>query len=240
MLADGIIDLCGVDTVGVSSVTTAGELDVFGYDSVVSDETGEVVSVDDVVACGDDPLLPDAVRVGGHLSVVDDTLVCGAGVARSGRGDTEAVVGSEVAQRGWVDGLICADGSLRPEPPPMHTQCVCVALSDLCVGRTLSIPVLLPQCLLQVETWRCPHCLNCCMYCQHDACSKWRQGGARIIGLSDFCVGMRLPITILLLQQCLLQVQTGRCPHCLNCCMSCHHDVCSKWRTAYTLYYMHT
>ena len=81
MLADGIIDLCGVDTVGVSSVTTACELDVFGYDSVVSDETGEVVSVDDVVACGDDPLLPDAVRVGGRLSVVDDTLVYGAGVA---------------------------------------------------------------------------------------------------------------------------------------------------------------
>ena len=43
---------------GVNSVMTAGELDVFGYDSVVSDETGQVVSVDDVVACGDDPLLP--------------------------------------------------------------------------------------------------------------------------------------------------------------------------------------
>ena len=103
----------GVDepVCGVSSAMIAGELDVFGYDSVVSDVTGEVVSVDDVVACGDDPLLPDAVRVGGRLSVVGDTLVCGAGVARSGRGDTEAVVGS---------------------------------------------------------------------------CSKWRQGGARIIGLSDF------------------------------------------------------
>ena len=75
MLADGIIDLCGVDTVlsgvdtvvsggdtvvsgvdeyvcGVSSIMTADELDVCGCDSVVS---GEVVSVDDVVACGDDP-----------------------------------------------------------------------------------------------------------------------------------------------------------------------------------------
>ena len=103
VLADGILDLCGSDAVvsgadepvcGVSSVMTAGELDVFCYDSVVSDETGEVASVDDVVACGDDPLLPEAVRVGGRLSVVGDTLVCGAGVTRSGRGDTEAVVGS--------------------------------------------------------------------------------------------------------------------------------------------------
>ena len=109
VLADGILDLCGGDAVvsgagepvcGVSSVMTAGELDVFGYESVVSDETGEVVSVDDVVACGDDPLLPDAVRVGGRLSVVGDTLVCGAGVARNGRGDTEAMVGSGVGQRG--------------------------------------------------------------------------------------------------------------------------------------------
>ena len=100
MLADGILDLCGSDAVvsgadepvcGVSSVMTAGELDVFGYDSVVSDETGEVVSVDDVVACGDNPLLPDTVRVGCRLSVVGDALVCGAGVARSGRGYTKAV-----------------------------------------------------------------------------------------------------------------------------------------------------
>ena len=33
-----------------------------------------------------------------------DTLVCGAGVARSGRGYTEAVVGSGVAQRTWLGG----------------------------------------------------------------------------------------------------------------------------------------
>ena len=122
----GDVVVSGVDepVCGVSSVMTAGDLDVFGYDSVVSDETGEVVSVDDVVACGDDPLLPDAVRVGGRLSVVGDTLVCRAGVARSGRGDTEAVVGPGVAQRGWVVGLICADSSLRPEPPPMHAMCL--------------------------------------------------------------------------------------------------------------------
>ena len=125
---DAVVSGADEPVCGVSSVMTAGELDVFGYDSVVSDETGEVVFVDDVVACGDDPLLPDAVRVGGRLSVVADTLVCGAGVARSGRGDTEAVVGSRVAQRGWVDRLICADDSLRPEPPPMHAMCLCRSL----------------------------------------------------------------------------------------------------------------
>ena len=85
VLADSILDMCGVDTVAsgvdeyvcrVSSIMTADELDVCGCDSVVSDETGEVVSVDDVVACGDDPLSPDAVRVVDRLSVVGDTLVC--------------------------------------------------------------------------------------------------------------------------------------------------------------------
>ena len=83
-----------------------------------------VVFIDDVVACGDGPLLPDAVRVIGWLSVVGDTLVCGAGGARGDRGETEVVVGPAVVQHGWVDGLICADGSLRPEPPPMHAMCL--------------------------------------------------------------------------------------------------------------------
>ena len=115
----------GVDeyVCGVSSIMTADGLDVCGRDSVVSDETGEVVSVDDVddiVACGDDPLLPDAVRF------VDRLSVCGAGVARSDRGDTEAVVGSGVAQRGWVDRLMFADDSLRPEPPP-YAMCLIVS-----------------------------------------------------------------------------------------------------------------
>ena len=58
----------------------------------MSDETGDVVSVDDVVACADDPLLPDAVRVGGWLSVFGVTLVCDSEVARIGRGDTGVVV----------------------------------------------------------------------------------------------------------------------------------------------------
>ena len=96
VLADGILDLCGIDTVvygvdepvcDVSSVMTTGELDVCGCDSLVSDGSGDssgVEVVDDVVACGDDTLLPDAFRAGGWLSVV----------------------GLGVAQPGWVDGLI--------------------------------------------------------------------------------------------------------------------------------------
>ena len=99
VLADSILILCDIGTVvssvddpvcgdnsvvssvddpvcGDNSVVTAGEFDVCACGSLESDETGDVVSVDDVVACGDDPLLPDAVRVGGHLSVVGDTLVC--------------------------------------------------------------------------------------------------------------------------------------------------------------------
>ena len=77
VLVYGILDLCGVDTVvsgvdesvcGVNSVmTAAGELDVFGCDSLVSDGAGDlsdVEVVDDVVACGDYTLLPDAFRVG--------------------------------------------------------------------------------------------------------------------------------------------------------------------------------
>ena len=70
----------------------------------------DVVSVDDVVACGDDPLLPDSVRAGGRLSVVGDTLACDSGVARNGRGKTEVVVVPGVAPPVWVDGLICRDG----------------------------------------------------------------------------------------------------------------------------------
>ena len=113
---DAVVSDVDEPVCGVSSEMTAGKLDAFGYDSVLSDETGEVVSVGDVVEYGDDPLSPDAVRVGGGLSLVGDTLVCGAGVARSGRGDTDAVVGPGAAQLGWVDGLICA--------PPMHSMCL--------------------------------------------------------------------------------------------------------------------
>ena len=107
MLADGILARCGIDTVvsgvdepvcGVSSVITAGELDVCGCDSLVYYGAGDssgVEVVDDVVACGDDTLLPDAFRVGGWLSKV----------------------GLGVDQPGWVDGLICAVGTWRLRLP---------------------------------------------------------------------------------------------------------------------------
>ena len=51
----------------------AGELEVCGCNSLVSDEAGDssvVEVVGEVVACGDDTLLPDAFRGGGCLSVV--------------------------------------------------------------------------------------------------------------------------------------------------------------------------
>ena len=117
---DAVVSGVDVPVCGVRSVMTAVELDVCCCDSLVSDETGDVVSVDDVVACGDDPLLPDSVRASGRLSVVGGTLACDSGVARSGRGDTEVVVVPGVAPPVRVDGLICMDGSLRPEPPPMN------------------------------------------------------------------------------------------------------------------------
>ena len=113
VLANGILDLVsGVDdsVCGVSSVMTAGDLEVCGCDSLVSDGVGDpsgVEVVDDVVACDDDTtLLPDAFRDGGWLSVV----------------------GLGVVQPGWVAGLICADDSLRPEPPPIHAMCLCRSL----------------------------------------------------------------------------------------------------------------
>ena len=117
---DAVVPVGDEPVCSVISVMTAGELDVCGCDSLVSDETGDVVSIDDVVACGDDPLLPDAVRAGGRLSVVGVTLVCDSGVSRTGRGDTEVVVVPGVAQPVWVDGLIYPDGSMRAEPPPMN------------------------------------------------------------------------------------------------------------------------
>ena len=79
---DGDAVVLGVDEpiCGVSSVMTAGDLDVCGCGSLVSEETGDVVSVDDVVACGYDPLLPGAVCFGDRLSVFGNTLVCDSGV----------------------------------------------------------------------------------------------------------------------------------------------------------------
>ena len=122
-------DVCACDS--DSSAMAAGELDVCACDRFVSDGAGDSSGadvVDDVVACGDDTLLHDVVRVGGWLSMVGDTLMCGAGVARSDRRDAETVVGLGVAQPGWVDGLVCADDSLRPEPPLMYAMCLCRSL----------------------------------------------------------------------------------------------------------------
>ena len=67
------------------------------------------------------------------------------------------------------------------------------------------------------------------LYCHSGACSEWRQVDSRINGLSDFCVGWTLSVTILF-PPCLLQVETGPCPHWLNYRIYCHHDACSKWR----------
>ena len=141
VMTAGVLDLCGVDTVmsgvdkfvcGVSTVMTAGESDVCGGDSVVSGEAGESSEVG-VVVCGDGPLL---VGVGDCLVVVGDAMLCGAGVTRDGGGDAESsvVVGSGVAPPGGVDGLVCADDSLRPEPPPIHAMCLryCILLAAAC------------------------------------------------------------------------------------------------------------
>ena len=125
VMSAGVFDLCGVYTMvagvdepvcGVSSVMTPSQLDVCGCDSVVSDETGNSSGVDVVVSSDD--------AGGGWLPVIGNTLMCGAGLARSDRGDTEVVVGPGVVQPGWVDRLICADGSLRAEPPPMQAKCL--------------------------------------------------------------------------------------------------------------------
>ena len=100
-------DVCACDS--DSSVMTADELDMCACDSLVSGGAGDSSSVevvDDVVACGDDAVLPDSFRVGDWLSVV----------------------GLGVDQPGGVDGLVCADDSLRPEPPPVYAMCLCRSL----------------------------------------------------------------------------------------------------------------
>ena len=111
LAGDGDTVVSGVDepVCSDSLVMTADELDTCACDSLVSGGAGDSSSVevvDDVVACGDDAVLPDAFRVGDWLSVV----------------------GLGVAQPGWVDGLVCADDSLRPEPPPVYAMCLCRSL----------------------------------------------------------------------------------------------------------------
>ena len=100
-----------VERVGDISLSRGGDAIMSGVDESVCcansvlaagilDSCGVEV-VDDGVECDDGTRLPDAFRVGGCLSVV----------------------GPGVAPPGWVDGLFCADGSLRPEPPPMPAMC---------------------------------------------------------------------------------------------------------------------
>ena len=152
--------MSGVDepVCGVGSVITDGVLDVCGYDSVlsvVSDEPGDssgvevVVSVDDVVACCYDPLVPDAVRVGGWLSVVGDTLVCGAGVALSGRGDTDVVVGPGVAQPG-LGGRVHLRRRFTAARATTDARNV---FESYCIG-----------CCLLIRTWRMPLPLRLYVY----------------------------------------------------------------------------
>ena len=127
---DAVVSGVGEPVCGVSSVMTAGALNICGCDSLESGGAGDSsgVEVVDDLAGGDDTLLHDAVSVDGWLSVVGDTLMRVTGVARSDRGDTGVVAGPGVTKSGWVDGLICADDSLRPEPPPMHAMCLCRSL----------------------------------------------------------------------------------------------------------------
>ena len=75
LAGDGDTVLSGVDEpmCDDSSVMTAGELDMCACDILVSGGAGDssgVEVVDDVIACGDDAVLPDAFRVGGWLPVV--------------------------------------------------------------------------------------------------------------------------------------------------------------------------
>ena len=62
------------------------------------------------------------------------------------------------------------------------------------------------------------------LYCNSGACSEWRQGGARITGLSDFCVGRTLPVTTM------LAPSGDRAVPALFDLLCCQHDACSKWR----------
>ena len=62
------------------------------------------------------------------------------------------------------------------------------------------------------------------LYCNSGACSEWRQGDARITGLSDFGVGRTLPVTTM------LAPSGDRAVPALFDLLCCQHDACSKWR----------
>ena len=129
----------GVDesVCGVNSVMTAGELDVCGCDSVVSDEAGESGGVEIFVSvCDVAWLMTHCCPMWFVLVTVCRWLLTRCCVvlelARSGREDNgpSVVFGPGLAPPGEVDGLVCADGSLWPEPPPINAMCLrcCVLL----------------------------------------------------------------------------------------------------------------
>ena len=126
VVIDAVVSGVDESVCGVSSVMTAGELDVCDCDSVVSDEASNssrvevVVSINDDVARGDEPLLHDAVRIGGQLSVDGYTLTCGAGVA----GVTEETMGFWLEHE-WFN-LVGLTGSSAQTVPcdPIHHRCM--------------------------------------------------------------------------------------------------------------------
>ena len=127
VMSAGVLDMCGVDPVvsgvdesvfGVNSLMSAGVLDLCGVDTVVYgvDEylcrVSSVMTGGELDVCGYDSVVPDE---------VGDNLGCDVGVARGSRGDTGWWLDQE-----WFNlfGQTCADGSLRPEPPPIHAMCL--------------------------------------------------------------------------------------------------------------------
>ena len=83
------------------------------------------------------------------------------------------------------------------------------------------------QCLLRVETCRAVPALfdfsfgiqeTVILYCHSGACSKWRQGSARITGLYEFFVDRTLPVTIIVTTM-LAPNGDRACPHCSICCL---------------------
>ena len=66
------------------------------------------------------------------------------------------------------------------------------------------------------------------LYCHSGACSKWRQGGARITGLYDFFVDRTLPVTIIVTT--MLAPNGDRAVPALFDLLYFHDDVCSMWR----------
>ena len=96
---------------------------------------------------------------------------------------------------------------------------------DFCVGRTLPVTIVIT--MLAPSGDRAVPALFDLLYDHHDACSEWRQGGARITVVYDFCVGRTLPVTIVIT---MLAPSGDRAVPALFDLLCGHHDACSKWR----------